>query len=177
MTRFRLLLVFWSLAFAPPAHSFCGVYVASGSAQLFNHRSQVVLARDGDRTVLTMSSDYQGDPRRFALVVPVPTVLDRSQVHVAANGLIEHIDAYSAPRLVEYWDPDPCPAPMPMLSLTRALSAPAGAPPMDRAMRTRGVTIEAQFSVAEYDILILSATESQGLVRWLDRKSTRLNSR
>ena len=64
--------------------------------------------RDGDRTVLTMANDSRGDPKEFALVVPVPTFLEREQIHVAERALIEHLDAYSAPRLVEYHDPDPC---------------------------------------------------------------------
>jgi hypothetical protein len=39
------------MAIAPlPAAAFCGFYVARADAQLFNEASQVVLARDGDRT-------------------------------------------------------------------------------------------------------------------------------
>jgi len=41
---------------------------------LFNRGSQVVLARDGDRTILTMANDFKGDPKEFAVVIPVPTV-------------------------------------------------------------------------------------------------------
>jgi len=61
-----------------PAHSFCGFYVAGGDAKLFNQASRVVLARSGDRTVMTMASDYQGALKEFALVVPVPTVLEKA---------------------------------------------------------------------------------------------------
>ena len=68
----------------------------------------MVLARDGERTVLTMSNDYKGDLTDFALVVPVPTVLTREQIHVGERKYIERLDAYSAPRLVEYHDRDPC---------------------------------------------------------------------
>ena len=98
-----------STALSPiPAHSFCGFYVATGDAKLFNQSSQVVLVRDGDRTVLTMGSDFKGEPAQFALVVPVPTVLARDQIHVGDPKLVAHLDAYSAPRLVEYFDDDPC---------------------------------------------------------------------
>src|SRR5580765_6088367 len=94
---------------APPAaHAFCGFFVASGDAKLFNHASQVVLVRDEDRTVLTMANDFKGEPKEFALVVPVPTVLQKGQIHVAERAPIDHLDAYSAPRLVEYFDDDPC---------------------------------------------------------------------
>src|SRR5256885_11651468 len=109
MKPFRTLcLLALALAWARPAASFCGFYVASGDAKLFNKASQVVLARDGDRTVITMASDYQGDVQQFALVVPVPTVLEKSQIHVGEQPTVDHIDAFSEPRLVEYFDPSPC---------------------------------------------------------------------
>ena len=59
-----------------------------------------MLVRDGDRTVLTMANDFRGDPKEFAVVVPVPTVLQKDQIHVGDKALVEHLDAYSAPRLV-----------------------------------------------------------------------------
>ena len=55
-------------------HAFCGFYVAKADAKLFNKASKVVVARKGERTAVTMASDYQGDLKEFALVVPVPTV-------------------------------------------------------------------------------------------------------
>ena len=97
-----------AVSWAEPALAFCGFYVAKADAKLFNRASQVVLARHDDKTVLTMANDYKGELREFAIVVPVPTVLERGQIRVGDRALIEHLDAYSAPRLVEYFDPDPC---------------------------------------------------------------------
>jgi hypothetical protein len=85
---------------------FCGFYVAKADTKLFNQASQVVLVRDGDRTVMTMASDYQGDLKEFAIVIPVPTFLKREEIHVGDKALVDHLDAYSAPRLVEYFDED-----------------------------------------------------------------------
>ena len=104
----------WS---APPLLSFCGFYVAKADTKLFNKASQVVLVRDGDRTVMTMTSDFQGDPKEFAVVIPVPTFLRREQIHVGDKALVEHLDAYSAPRLVEYFDGNPCRLPSDMLMM------------------------------------------------------------
>ena len=56
-----------------PALAFCGFYVAKADSSLYNQASQVIIARDEDRTVLTMSNDYQGEAEDFAMVVPVPT--------------------------------------------------------------------------------------------------------
>jgi hypothetical protein len=158
---------------APGAFAFCGFYVAKGDAKIYNEASQVVLVRDGDRTVMTMANDFKGDPREFAVVIPVPTVLEKGQIRVIDKAVIDRIDAYSAPRLVEYFDPDPC------AKLERALQAPMAMGSMaNKDARTRekalGVTVEARYTVGEYDILILSAKESSGLETWLTENGYRL---
>jgi hypothetical protein len=89
---------------AGAALAFCGFYVAKADTKLFNRASKVVLARHEDKTVLTMANDFQGDPKEFAIVIPVPTVLEKGQIRAGERALIEHVDAYSAPRLVEYFD-------------------------------------------------------------------------
>src|SRR5262245_42299843 len=89
-------LVLLTLIAAARAEAFCGFYVASGDAKIYNQASQVVLVRDGDRTVMTLANDFKGAPDQFAMVVPVPTVLERGQIHVGERAVIEHLDAYSA---------------------------------------------------------------------------------
>src|ERR1700688_1709016 len=91
-----------------PARAFCGFYVGKADAKLFNEASQVILVRDGNRTVISMRNDFQGDLSEFALVVPVPAVLQKSQIRIGDPKTVERIDAYSAPRLAEYFDPNPC---------------------------------------------------------------------
>ncbi|MCC6953980.1 MAG: DUF2330 domain-containing protein, partial [Deltaproteobacteria bacterium] len=148
------------------AAAFCGFYVAKADTKLFNKASKVVLVRDGDRTVLTMANDYQGDLKEFAIVVPVPTFIERGQINVAENALIEHLDAYTAPRLVEYFDEDPC---QPRMMMER-MSAPAAggvARSVLAKAKDLGVKIEAQYTVGEYDIMILSAEQSDGLETFL----------
>ncbi len=158
------------------AQAFCGFYVARADTSLFNEASQVVLVRDGDRTVITMANDFEGDVEDFAMVIPVPTFIEREQINVADRALIEHLDAYTAPRLVEYFDPDPCAVyALEDRAFKSALPASAEA---DTARRERanslGVTIEASYAVGEYDILILSAEESDGLIRWLIENGYRI---
>jgi hypothetical protein len=61
---------------APAAEAFCGFYVAGAdSGKLFNNATMVVMMREGTRTVLSMQNNYQGPPENFAMVVPVPIVL------------------------------------------------------------------------------------------------------
>ena len=153
-----------SLFVAVNAQAFCGFYVAKGDAKIFNRASQVALVRSGDRTVMTMANDFHGEPKDFAVVIPVPTMITRDQIHIADKALIEHLDAYSAPRLVEYFDPDPCRLPSVAESITVAGRAGMRDEKRDKQL---GVTIEARYTVGEYDILILSAAQSDGLETWL----------
>ena len=78
---------------ARAGHAFCGFYVAKADTHLYNRASQVVLVRDGDRTVMTMANDFKGEPKEFAMVIPVPVLLQRGQIHVADKALIDHLDA------------------------------------------------------------------------------------
>ena len=162
---------------APEAWAFCGFYVAKADSKLYNQASQVIVARDGSRTILTMANDYQGDVKDFTLVVPVPVVLQQEQVRVGDPAIIKRLDDFSAPRLVEYFDPDPC-----------AGSGNGGDLTLTGrdSLRTRlsfsnsfstnslGVTIEERFTVEEYEVLILSAKESSGLETWLRQNGYQL---
>ncbi len=155
------------------AHAFCGFYVAKADTKLFNSASKVAIVRHDNKTVITMANDYQGGLQEFAMVIPVPEVLERDQIHVTEPAIIDHLDAYTAPRLVEYFDRDPCRPPMMLYSLKTTREAAPQAPP--RAdQKTLGVTIEAVYTVGEYDILILSAQESAGLETWLLQNDYRI---
>jgi hypothetical protein len=164
-----LCAVLGALTFAPRARAFCGFFVGKADAKLFNKSSQVALVRDGDRTVMTLANDYQGPLSEFALVVPVPSVLTREQIHIGEPKLLERLDAYSSPRLVEYTDPDPCNPVYPMAMKSRKAMATGAvmAQEMRDSAQALGVKIEASYTVGEYDIVLLSATQSAGLETWL----------
>ncbi|MBU7582511.1 MAG: DUF2330 domain-containing protein [Nostoc sp. TH1S01] len=170
-----LITVLAVLCFAPTAWAFCGFYVAKADSKLYNQASQVILARDGDRTVLTMANDFKGEVKDFAMVVPVPTVIKKEQVRVAPPKIVERLDAFSAPRLVEYFDSDPCVEYDRVLN--EAVPAPATSARVGAARGSAsdlGVTVEARFNVGEYDIVILSAKESGGLETWLNRNGYKI---
>src|SRR5712671_897977 len=75
----------------PAAQAFCGFYVGKVDAKLFNEASQVILVRDGPRTVIGMRNDFQGDLSEFALVVPVPVVLQKNQIHVGDPKIFDRL--------------------------------------------------------------------------------------
>ena len=156
---------------AQHASAFCGFYVAKADATLFNDRSEIILVRDGNRTVITMSNDFKGDVKDFAMVVPVPVVLERDDIKVVNRSIFEMLDNYSSPRLVEYYDSNPCSPPIVYESFNYSLADAAmevgTVTKREQNEKQYGVTIEAQYTVGEYDILLLSATQSSGLKDWL----------
>jgi MYXO-CTERM domain-containing protein len=163
-----------SVAAPRDAAAFCGFYVAGGDQQMFNDATQVVLMRMGTRTVLSMQNNYKGPPEAFAMVVPVPVVLHEGDVKTLPREVFERVDRMGAPRLVEYWEQDPCAPPAPAVDLRRAGAMPAPTAAVARSESSLGVTIEAKFTVGEYQVVILSAKDSTGLETWLGREKYRI---
>src|SRR5690606_16948288 len=121
--------------------------------------------------VLAMQNDYQGPPEDFALVIPVPVVLQEDDVKTLPKDVFDRIDKLAAPRLVEYWEEDPCEARIDLESVKKSAEMDGAMPPPTAAADPEtGVTIEAQFEVGEYQIVILSAQDSTGLDTWLRRE-------
>ncbi|NJK30129.1 MAG: DUF2330 domain-containing protein [Acaryochloris sp. RU_4_1] len=170
-TCLAVLWVWFSLSAS--AEAFCGFYVAKADTTLYNEASQVAIARDGNRTVLTMANDFKGDVKDFAMVVPVPVVLQKDQVHIGDPTILKRLDDFSAPRLVEYFDDNPCQTFRNGLE-SRDAAMPTAPQASPRTEKSLGVTVEAEFSVGEYDIVILSAKESNGLQTWLNRNGYKI---
>ncbi|MDP4149600.1 MAG: DUF2330 domain-containing protein [Bacteroidota bacterium] len=151
------------------AMAFCGFYVSKADGTLKNKTSQVIIVHDGDRNTITLFNDFKGNPKDFAMVVPVPVVLKQSDIKVVDQQIFTTLNEYSKPRLVEYYDENPCQSAR--LEEDRALSGMApGVVVMGYGTAKRkdlGVKVEAKYLVGEYDILILSAKESSGLKTWL----------
>ncbi len=154
---------------SPLLFSFCGFYVSKADGTLKNKTSQVILVRDGNKTVITMYNDFKGDDKDFAMVVPVPVVLKKSDIHVVDQAIFQRLNDYSSPRLVEYWDENPCntvvydKVNLYKKELNEVVVVGYGS----AKKKDLGVKVEAKYLVGEYDILILSAKESGGLKEWL----------
>jgi hypothetical protein len=164
-----LTMLIGLFAWSGEASAFCGFYVGKADTKLFNKASEVAIARHDNKTVITMVNDFKGDVKEFAMVVPVPTILEKEQIHVGDPVMLKHLADYSAPRLVEYFDENPCRRYDMLQDRMGAMKsmAPAAAEAKRERDQVLGVTVEAQYLVGEYDILILSAKESAGLETWL----------
>ncbi len=150
-------------ALAPTqAQAFCGTYVGSAGSALYNEVSEVAVVRDGKRSTLSLRNDVVGDVDDFALVVPVPSVLDEDEIHVLDHGIFTTLDDYSAPRLVEYrcddFDAD----------ADTDTDSDSDTDSDTDADSDTDVDVEAEYVVGEYDVVILSATGGEGLESWLD---------
>jgi len=98
----------------------------------------------------------------------------KDDIRVVENNLIDKLDAYSAPRLTEYFDRDPCAPPI-ALRMMMGAGVGAAAPAMAKSgAAPHGVTIEARYAVGVYDILVLSAKQSDGLVAWLTENNYKI---
>ncbi|MAQ13381.1 MAG: hypothetical protein CMN30_01075 [Sandaracinus sp.] len=163
------LVALGGLVAASPVQAFCGFYVSGADASLYSDATMVVMMREGTTTVLSMQNDYQGPPEAFALVVPVPVVLEEENVKILPHEVFDRVDALAAPRLVEYWEQDPCRPMMRYRGGPGGIPAPVAMAESAAAPTDEGVTVEAEFAVGEYDIVVLSARDSGGLDRWLRR--------
>jgi hypothetical protein len=123
--------------------------------------------RKGNRTVMTMSNSYQGPPENFAMVVPVPVVLQKENVKTLPADVFDRVDSLSAPRLVEYWEQDPCQPLQPPMPAPASAAVMEGAVGGSGSARDLGVKVEARFVTGEYEVVILSARDSSGLETWL----------
>jgi hypothetical protein len=159
------------------AVAFCGFYVSKADGTLKNKTSQVIMVRDGERNVITMYNDFQGNFKEFAMVVPVPVVLKKEDIRVVDQQIFQRLNDYSKPRLVEYYDENPCE--LKEFNLRRDVPGIASSESVSSSVRGErkrdlGVKIEAKYLVGEYDILILSAKLSSGLKTWLIQNGYKL---
>jgi hypothetical protein len=159
-----------------PARAFCGFYVAGADAKLVADATEVVLMREGTKTVLSMQNDYKGPPEKFALVIPVPVVLTKESVKVLPREVFDKVDRLGAPRLVEYWEQDPCPRSLGLSGIGEGGGGQGagiglgGIGTLGHGSGDLGVRVEAKFAVGEYEVVILSARDAAGLDTWLKQE-------
>lgn len=172
LQRVCVCVVALSALWAAEATAFCGFFVGPKEG-LYNDATQVVMMRAGTDTVLSMRPDYSGPVENFAMVIPVPQVLQKKDVLTLTQRPFQTIDQLSAPRLVEYHEQDPCLHHKQRRYAKKKsrskggmgmLSESAAGPPAKPKVR-----VKAQFTRAEYQIVILDADESSALEEWLNK--------
>ncbi len=156
MLTFLLL----SQAMLSTANAFCGTYVGGVGSELYNSYSQLAVVRDDNETTLTIVNNVEGNFDKFALVLPVPEVIPEDNINVLEPAIFDRLDAYSQPRLVSYT----CEDFEEQADTGWALDSSAEGT-WDTGSE---VNVEALYIVGEFEIVILSATESGSLFNWLN---------
>lgn len=157
------------------AAAFCGFYVSKADGTLTNKTSQVIMVRDGEKNVITMFNDFKGNIKEFAMVVPVPVILKKTDIRVVDQQVFQTLNDYSKPRLVEYNDENPCEQRVyDDVRVMRYYAAPMSMSGARSSGIKYKVKVEARYVVGEYDILILSATESSALKTWLHQNGYKI---
>lgn len=150
------------------ARAFCGFYVKERPGELKSPATSVILMRVGRTTVLSMQNDYEGPVEDFAMVVPVPTAIDRENVKTLPRDVFTKVEELSAPRLVEYWEEEPW-----CFDGRGGFGYGSGA-----GYGARGdgsaVSVHARFAVGEYDVVVLSSADSMALESWLTSEGYRI---
>ncbi|MFT5681536.1 MAG: hypothetical protein ACI8RZ_002442 [Myxococcota bacterium] len=161
------------LLFTQSASAFCGNYVGEAGAELVNTASEVAIVRQQNHTTITMASDFEADVSEFAVIIPVPVILTEEDVRVVDPSLFHTLDQYSGPRLVAYSCDELYPE-------TSSGGGGLGCADYDLAVQATDdmagsaddpysdVAVEARFIVGEYEIVVLSAEESESLIGWLN---------
>jgi len=142
------------------APSFACPTIATGTpSELSFDVARVAIARQDSRTTFTVSINPSGEAQEFALVLPVPALLQEDDIKTLDPEIFSRLNGYSAPRMVS--------------DAGCATSGPGssdgggggGGPGGDD---TGSVVVEAEYLIGEYGIVILSATSASGLQVWLD---------
>lgn len=144
------------------ASAFCGTYVGGVGAEFYNNYSQLAVVRDNNQTTLTIVNDVEGNFDSFALVIPVPEVIPEDKINVLEPQLFDRLDAYSQPRLVTYTCEDF------EERMDTGLDFDSGSDVLENESDPEDVNVEALYIVGEFEIVILSATQSDSLFTWLN---------
>lgn len=133
--------------------------VATGTPNALTYDvARTAIVRQGTRTTFTVSVAPEGQAQDFALVMPVPALLEESDIAVLDAEVFARLEGYTG-----------------LLTVPDAGCAPAGGT-TDSSEGAGGggggeraeVQVEAEYLVGDYRITILSATESGALFTWLE---------
>ncbi len=134
--------------------------IATGTpSELSFDVAQVAIARQDNRTTFSVSINPAGPSQPFALVLPVPEILEEHEIETLDPEIFGRLNGYSAPRHVDDAGCGYGSSPSADGSASDSGSAGGG---------TGTVVVEAEYLVGEYLIVILSAKESGNLQTWLD---------
>lgn len=163
MKNFSLVLAFFLVLFlnSVKLYSAGGFYIAKSDQKMFNRSTQMVIARDQNKTVLTILTDYRGELKEFALLIPVSENLQKNQIRILDHFPLNRLQSYSAPRSVRYFDEKVCPV-NPEKEAREAKKAHR-----EENLNPQKSKIKTGYAEGDYDISVLSIQENEEIENWL----------
>ena len=147
-----------SLFLSSPAEA-CPTIATGTNQQLTYDVARTAIVRQNGRITFTVSINPEGQSQDFALVLPVPALLQESDIAVLDGQTFANLDAYTG--LLTMQDAG-------CTSYDSSTEDDGGGSDGGGGSGGGDVTVEAEYLVGDYQIAILSATESAGLFTWLD---------
>jgi hypothetical protein len=137
----------------------------------YNPASAVVLVREGRRTVMTIEAAYEGPAVELSLVVPIPGAIGRENVRTVSGTAFRRLDQRTAPRVRHVFPPCIRPGSLRAASAegfgAGASAGGGGRTEAERVQDEFGVDIQDEWPVDEYDVTLLGAEQSTGLLAFL----------
>lgn len=142
----------------------------------YSPASAVVITRDGRRTVLTIEAAYRGPATELSMVIPIPSAIDREAVRTVSGTLFRRFDGETAPRVRHVWPPCPLSRMVSPASAEGSGSSAgfSGRTETERVQEEYGVEIQDEWPVDEYDVTLLGAEQSNGLLAFLRERGLEL---
>jgi len=147
------VLMSFALALTSPAEA-CPTVATGTPQQLTYDVARTAIVHQDGRTTFTVSINPSGEQQEFALVLPVPALLAEDDIAVLDGEIFGRLEGYTG-----------------LLTMQDAGCIPSDTA-SDGGTESEGaggdVTVEAEYLVGDYEITILSATDSSGLFGWLE---------
>lgn len=147
----------------------CGAYVSRMREDVatFNDAIELAVLREGTTTYVTVRNWYRGPAEEFAIVVPVPSLLGPDDVKTLSGSIFGALQQMTAPVLTYERERDPCAKDEPGDASASGYAGTGGGTGIGVGSDPPPVVVESKFQTGEYDVVVLSATQSAALGRWL----------
>lgn len=142
----------------------------------YSPAAAVFIVRDGLKTVLTVETAYKGPRVPLSMVFPVPTSIEREQVRTVPGSLFRNLDRRTAPRVQHLFPP--CPQRRRRMRATASLNSlgggGSGGGSVSVDVEEPPVEVVDEWELDEYDIAVLDASQSVGLMTFLAERGLEL---
>ena len=143
----------------------------------YSPSAAVFILRDGVKTVLTVETAYEGPKEPISMVLPVPTTIGRDQVRTVPGSLFRNLDRRTAPRVDHFFPACRRARPRRMAAALGDGSGGGGGGFAEAAApQPPPVEVIDEWELDEYDITVLSASQSNGLLDFLRERGLDLGT-